>query len=913
MVRANHDVQVLLTKDHVLATIFYILKYICKPEATLHSKLTIAAAHRKAFTSTSSTNTPDGRRMVLQIYNKIESHREVGVPEAISHLLGYPDHYTDMAFETTNTTQLWLYIARMQNVYEQDDHLDDGRLRSQIVPVPGGYMLLSSFDDYRHRGEALADFCLYDYRSVIYKRKLHAVLRFSIDHPQHDTHTQLCRDASDITPSLTGSLFHLNPDSTDPEQREKFFCILTALFIPWSEDVPLKRVADSWELHFQAHRPHLSPRINRRIFNIDLLHKSKEESRFDRMQQEARQAPCMNPMNVWHSDDDDDDEASDDGMPLSLADVVADVIALSRESLDFYTHEAIDASYDSGYFGAPMSEIIPNTFAILPKAHVALVFAHLDADDVPRPATIRDHSSQTILPTVFISDADDLRRQASSIAETFTLNAEQSRAFRLITDHALHCPGLPDRLMMGVFGEGGTGKTQVIKAVQAWFTSMGRSTHLLVTATTGTAAVNIQGRTVHNATGIGIEAGDIARTSKVTSKMSALWEGRSYMIVDEVSMLSCQTMVSLNAQLMKIKNRPSMSFGGVNLVFFGDFLQFSAVSRLDLYMQNPENKYALGHDLWRSLNACVILRQQMRQAEDPAYAALLQRVRRHDPSDHDLVALNSRVSAPLSDFWDTTVIVRRHCLRQAINRKRVQQASLASGVAITYCVAKIADRKGMSVQAAYNICGGEGNSKGDAILCLLPGTPLMITQNVRVSHGISPRLCFHPSLTRVTSGLANGSRVKFFGFSASFPIEPGSSVHPPDYMLVTCSDPNIVVPGLPPSVLPIRPIKFTYKSGTRKASLYQFPVTLAYAITDYKCQGLTFDRVSIDLKRPPTGFASGASAYVQLSRCRALDRLSIIRPFDPSELRTKLSNELSDELKWEEDLDRATRIYYGPA
>src|SRR5436190_18866503 len=123
MIRANHDIQILLKKDHVLAAIFYILKYICKPEETLHSKLTIAAAHRKAFTSTSPANTVDGRRMILQIYDKIESHREVGVSEAISHLLCYPDYYNS--------------------------------LRSQIISVPGGYMLLSAFDDYRFRGELL--------------------------------------------------------------------------------------------------------------------------------------------------------------------------------------------------------------------------------------------------------------------------------------------------------------------------------------------------------------------------------------------------------------------------------------------------------------------------------------------------------------------------------------------------------------------------------------------------------------------------------------------------------------------------------------------------------------------------------------------------------------------------------------
>ena len=123
-------------------------------------------------------------------------------------------------------------------------------------------------------------------------------------------------------------------------------------------------------------------------------------------------------------------------------------------------------------------------------------------------------------------------------------------------------------------------------------------------------------------------------------------------------------------------------------------------------------------------------------------------------------------------------------------------------------------------------------------------------------------------------------------------------------------DLDFTLPGLPPSVLPIQPKTFMYRSGRRKATLYQFPVTLAYAITDYKCQSLTFEQVVVDLKRPSTGFAPAASAYVQLSRCRALDRLSIIRPFDPSELTTKFSRELSDELKWEQEMDLDTRQRY---
>ena len=741
MIRANHDVQILLTKDHVLAAIFYILKYICKPEETLHSKLTIAAAHRTAFTSVSSANTLNGQRMILQIYNKIESHREVGVPEAISHLLDYPDHYSNMTFQNINTTQLWLYITRLQQSHDSQNIVGDhDHVRSQIIDVQGGFTLLSPFDDYRFRGGVLAQYSLYDYCSLIYKRKLRSGLQFSVDHPQHATHTQFCRQSDDVRPCLTGTLFHLHPNPSDLKLREKYFCILVGLFVPWRGDVPLRRSTDSWEDHFRAQFPFLSLRMRRHIFNLDLLHRSKEESEFDRMQREARQVPFIGYESMLNPDDDDgfgDDDDDNAAISLPLTEAVDDVLALGVETVDFYTHEAVDAGYESGLFDASMPNIIPDSFPFLSKFNIASAYKFLDDDDGVNLSSVSTHynSFPPVQPSVSISDLRGHSDEASSIVDAFTLNVDQRRAFSLIVHHALHHPSLPEQLLMSVFGEAGTGKTRVIDAIRAWFVSMNRANELLVTATTGTAAVNINGRTVHNATGIGIEMGDVTRTSKVTDKTKNLWEGCRYMIIDEVSMLSCQTMVALNAQLMKIKNRPSSIFGGVNLVFFGDFLQFPAVSSFDLYVDCPRSQYALGHRLWRSLNVCVVLHQQMRQAEDPEYAALLQRVRHRIPSEDNIAKLNERVCAPLPDFWNTSVIVRRHGLRQTINRKRVQKASTLSGVPITYCVAKITNKKGMSIHSAYNVCAGEGNARGDGILCLLPGTPLMITQNVKVSHG----------------------------------------------------------------------------------------------------------------------------------------------------------------------------------
>ena len=137
------------------------------------------------------------------------------------------------------------------------------------------------------------------------------------------------------------------------------------------------------------------------------------------------------------SNDDQYDPLEESVLPL--AETVTDRLTLSLESIDFYTHEAIDATHQSGFFDAQMSEIIPDTFPILLKVSVTQAFKLLHADDIllsSRP-TVTD-PLPPVLPTVFVSDLDSMTHEASLIANAFTLNFEQRRAFHLIVDQTQH-------------------------------------------------------------------------------------------------------------------------------------------------------------------------------------------------------------------------------------------------------------------------------------------------------------------------------------------------------------------------------------------------------------------------------------------------------------------------------------------
>ena len=90
---------------------------------------------------------------------------------------------------------------------------------------------------------------------------------------------------------------------------------------------------------------------------------------------------------------------------------------------------------------------------------------------------------------------------------------------------------------MGVFGEGGTGKSRLIDAIRAWFRRNERHKELIVAATTGTAAVKIKGSTVHSAVSIPVDlTEDGKKLGKLTAEQIDAWTERRFMVIDEISM-----------------------------------------------------------------------------------------------------------------------------------------------------------------------------------------------------------------------------------------------------------------------------------------------------------------------------------------------------------------------------------------
>jgi ATP-dependent DNA helicase PIF1 len=921
--RTNHDCQYLFTQIHALAIIYYTMKYISKAEDNTHSKLTIAAAVAKALRTSNNNGQDLGKSMLIKTYNKLSSHREVGLPEIISHLLDYEDVVTGAKFENIYTTHLLNHLKAYNN--EKDGLIPTDLGDSSIIRTRNTDSIVALFDDYAHRGSSLADMCLYDYCSLVYKSDDAGGIPFDEGHPLQKSYRQFVRKDGAFIPTLLGRLLFLRPDSEDESVRSDYFCLLSGLFLPWSrQQPPVKPVANSWEEFYSTKRNILSPRILRYIDNLSLLHKSKEEAQIDQLQLQAQygQSTAADGSFDEYFDllgGDHDQDEIDNEVSRTLA-VVQSSLESSLESMDEYVREAMEANFDNGYFQdalpVPSSPDAPNFESIDPSDGIR--FETVDPKAVRKllkdiqlldDNALQDLPAADVEPHVYLTDSDT---GIDSVIHEFSLNPKQTRAFWIICNHALgHYPGPPQddpQLLMGVFGAGGTGKSTLIEAIRTWFRRNHREKELIVTATTGSAAVKVAGTTVHSAVSIPIETNDGKKIGKLKAKQIEALQPVQYMIIDEVSMLDCKVMESLHTQLTKAKSKPEISFGGVNIIFFGDFLQLPAVVNPDLYIDQHE--WGLGHRLWKSLNAVVMLTQPMRQARDPEYADLLSRVRMRVPTDEDIKTLKNRIGVKLPNMDSVAVTVRRHALRQAINMRRLREEEAKSNTPIVYCVGKVTKLKNINLHEAHQIQFGYRKSPVDAIIPVLPGVPLMITKNINKTLGMS----ILPYLTNTGIDLVNGKIVNLYGFADSLGKEPRGQImsEPPAFMLVKVPGKTFEIGGFPPGVFPMPTVSLTFRRSKRKATFNQFPVTLAYAITDYKCQGETYyDGLLTDLRKPLTGSTAAASLYVQLSRVQSLQQLSIMRDFDAAELRIPLSKDLIGELEWEEQMDKVTAQKYS--
>jgi len=179
-----------------------------------------------------------------------------------------------------------------------------------------------------------------------------------------------------------------------------------------------------------------------------------------------------------------------------------------------------------------------------------------------------------------------------------------------------------------ITGPGGTGKTALIRHLQKDASKKG--INIQVCALTGCAAVLLEckAKTIHSWAGIGLGNGTIENIINKIMKnkyTKGKWKETDILIIDEVSMMS-QKLFELLDTIGKIVRCNQKPFGGIQVIFSGDFYQLPPVGSKD---DLETMKFCFESPLWfetfkleEHVNLCTIFRQN-----DPIYQRILNQIR----------------------------------------------------------------------------------------------------------------------------------------------------------------------------------------------------------------------------------------------------------------------------------------------
>jgi ATP-dependent DNA helicase PIF1 len=390
-------------------------------------------------------------------------------------------------------------------------------------------------------------------------------------------------------------------------------------------------------------------------------------------------------------------------------------------------------------------------------------------------------------------------------------------------------------------GSGGTGKSYLIGEV---YTAIHATTTraLSLTAMTGCAALLLhpRARTLHSWAGIGLgdaPAHVLVETVRVNKRAAMRWRVADILVIDEVSMLTPELFEKLDAVGRAIRRR-NCPFGGIQLVFVGDFYQLPPVSV-------GETRFVFESPLWKALGLEVHELTEIVRQRDPVFQTILGEARRGRLRPESIQILQSRIGLDYSGLQiQPSMVFTRRAKVHDINRKHLDELLARSPAKDTHTYKAV-------TLASMKAVGDPGIPKAveklDKVASYVPELTLAVGAQVMLL------------MNDLESGLTNGSRGVVVGFERD--KEPEET------------DPDLLIPLVKFCGGRVFPIKrHKWDTELEGISRTQLPLTLAYAVTIHKTQGSTLDCALIDVGERTFEYGQ---AYVALSRVKSLEALYI--------------------------------------
>jgi tetratricopeptide (TPR) repeat protein len=418
-------------------------------------------------------------------------------------------------------------------------------------------------------------------------------------------------------------------------------------------------------------------------------------------------------------------------------------------------------------------------------------------------------------------------------------NAEFAEAFRLIqhTNQSLF-----------LTGKAGTGKSTFLK----YICENTKKKHIVL-APTGVAAINAGGVTIHSFfkmpfrpilpddPDLSLQDKRIFQFLRYTKDRIKLIEKAELIIIDEISMVRADMIDFIDKVLRIYSRNMRLPFGGKQMLFVGDLYQLEPVLSTDqkqILSRFYPNAYFFSANVFNQTSLVTIELQKVYRQSDENFIRLLDGIRTNRLSKAELQALNKRYQPvdQTKDDFVITVATRRDVVDN-INENRLSELP--------------------GEKFVFN-----GEVQGE-----FPESGLPTLKELELKE--NAQIIF----------LKNDQEKRWYNGS----IGKITSITDDNQIIVCLDDGSEHL--LEREVW--NNIRYFYNEKEKRieeeilGSYIQYPIRLAWAITIHKSQGLTFDKVVVDLSG---GAFAGGQTYVALSRCRSFEGLLLKRPVNYSDI-----------------------------
>ncbi len=375
-----------------------------------------------------------------------------------------------------------------------------------------------------------------------------------------------------------------------------------------------------------------------------------------------------------------------------------------------------------------------------------------------------------------------------------------------------------------VTGSAGSGKSYLLNYLKRNYSHLG----LAITASTGIAAVNIGGSTIHSWAGIGLANMPIGQIVEnlFSSKMSRVRrriKQAKALAIDEISMISAELLDLLDQVLRQVRenNKP---MGGLQILLFGDFLQLPPINK------NGDFNFCFTADGWKELDLQAFFLERNFRQLDQNFIKILGNLRIGRLDESDVKILQSRVNAEDDGVVRPAILTTHNFKVEKINELELRKIP----------------HKEMLHEAEY--FGDQTKIEFLKKNCLAPtmlrtkiGAQVMMLKNSYQKDGI-----INGSL-----GVVRDFSPKKFYPIVEFVNGKILTISPEEWLIEKYDEEKRVL--------------------VVEARVVQVPLILAWAMTIHKSQGLTLDKISCDLE----DIFTHGQAYVAISRARTLSGVFI--------------------------------------